>query len=124
MPGWVRRTCGGSDPPGARKRGGFEPARESREGPPGVTSAPKAGAARARHVAWSGANWASFAYAPCGTRPLSATPSNQEVYMALAALGGHLRSNGPPGWIVLGRALDKLLVLEQGWLAGRRRSDR
>ena len=60
----------------------------------------------------------------CGTRPLSATPSNQEVYMALAALGGHLRSNGPPGWIVLGRAFDKLLVLEQGWLAGRRRSDR
>jgi hypothetical protein len=59
----------------------------------------------------------------CGTRPLSATPSNQEVYMALA-LGGHLRSNGPPGWIVLGRAFDKLLVLEQGWLAGRRRSDR
>ncbi|HEX2702810.1 MAG TPA: IS4 family transposase [Solirubrobacteraceae bacterium] len=60
----------------------------------------------------------------CGTRPLSPTPTNQEVYMALAALGGHLRSNGPPGWIVLGRAFDKLLVLEQGWLAGRRRSDR
>jgi len=37
--------------------------------------------------------------------------------MALAALGGHLRSNGPPGWIVLGRAFDKLLVLEQGWIA-------
>jgi hypothetical protein len=48
---------------------------------------------------------------------LSATPSNREVYMALAALGGHLRSNGPPGWMVLGRAYEKLLVLEQGWLA-------
>jgi hypothetical protein len=53
----------------------------------------------------------------CGPRPLSATPSNQEVLFALAALGGHLRSNGPPGWIVLGRAFDKLLVIEQGWVA-------
>jgi hypothetical protein len=42
---------------------------------------------------------------------MSGTPSNQEVYTALAALGGHLRSNGPPGWIVLGRAFEKLLVL-------------
>ena len=45
------------------------------------------------------------------------------VYLALAALGGHLRNNGPPGWIVLGRAYEKLLVLERGWLAARRRSD-
>ncbi len=49
----------------------FESACPSREGPPGVTSAPKAGAARARHVAWSGAKWASFAYAPL--RPRSGT---------------------------------------------------
>jgi hypothetical protein len=48
---------------------------------------------------------------------MTATPSNQEVYMALAALGGHLRSNGPPGWMVLGRVFEKLLVLEQGWAA-------
>jgi hypothetical protein len=41
----------------------------------------------------------------------SATPTNHEVYLALAALGGHLRSNGPPDWIVLGRAYEKLLVL-------------
>jgi hypothetical protein len=56
---------------------------------------------------------------------MSATPSNHEVYMALAALGGHLRSNGPPGWIVLGRAYEKLLILEQGWVAAvaARRSD-
>ncbi len=53
----------------------------------------------------------------CGKRPMSDTPNNQEVFMALAALGGHLRSNGPPGWIVLGRAYEKLLVLEQGWVA-------
>ncbi len=53
----------------------------------------------------------------CGKRPISAAPSNHEVHMALAALGGHLRSNGLPGWIVLGRAYDKLLVLKQGWAA-------
>ena len=54
---------------------------------------------------------------------MSATPSNQEVYMALAARGGHLRSNGPPGWMVLGRAYEKLLVREQGWVAGQRAGD-
>ena len=48
---------------------------------------------------------------------MTVTPSNREVYMALAALGGHLRSNGPPGWNVLGRAYEKLLVLERGWVA-------
>jgi hypothetical protein len=35
----------------------------------------------------------------CGRRPLIATPNNKQVLLALAALGGHLRSNGPPdGW--------------------------
>jgi hypothetical protein len=59
----------------------------------------------------------------CGSRTLSATPSNKQVLLALAALGGHLRSNGPPGWIVLGRAFDKLLVLEQGWVAAQSAGD-
>jgi hypothetical protein len=59
----------------------------------------------------------------CGNRPMSATPTNQEVYMALAALGGHLRSNGPPGWMVLGRAYEKLLVLERGWVAAQGAGD-
>jgi hypothetical protein len=59
----------------------------------------------------------------CGSKTLGATPTNHEVYMALAALGGHLRSNGPPGWIVLGRAYEKLLVLEQGWTAAQAAGD-
>jgi hypothetical protein len=42
-------------------------------------------------------------------------PSNQEATMALAEFGGHLRSNGPPGWVVLGRALERLLLIEVGW---------
>jgi hypothetical protein len=59
----------------------------------------------------------------CGRRTMSETPSNKQVLLALAALGGHLRSNGPPGWIVLGRAFDKLLVLEQGWVAAQSAGD-
>ena len=50
------------------------------------------------------------------TRWMSESPTNQEVFLALAELGGHLRSNGPPGWLVLGRALERLLLLELGWL--------
>src|SRR5271156_4420299 len=46
-----------------------------------------------------------------GRRKEPLQPTNCEVYSALAALGGHLRSNGEPGWIVLGRAYEKLLVL-------------
>lgn len=56
----------------------------------------------------------------CGPRSLSQLPTNAEAYAALAALGGHLRSNGAPGWIILGRAYERLLVLEQGWLARRK----
>jgi Transposase DNA-binding/Transposase DDE domain len=51
------------------------------------------------------------------TRPLGARQSNEQVCLALAEFGGHLRSNGPPGWIVLGRALERLLLLELGWVA-------
>src|SRR5579871_1304513 len=30
---------------------------------------------------------------------------------------GHLRNNGPPGWMVLGRAFERLVLLESGWIA-------
>ena len=33
----------------------------------------------------------------------------------LARLGGHLKSNGPPGWHTLGRGYEKLLLLRIGW---------
>lgn len=35
---------------------------------------------------------------------------------AIAELGGHLKSNGRPGWQVLWRGYQKLRSLEQGWL--------
>jgi hypothetical protein len=34
--------------------------------------------------------------------------------LAVAALGGHLKNNGEPGWIVLGRGMEDLLLLEHG----------
>ena len=37
-----------------------------------------------------------------------------DVCEALAQLGGHIRQNGPPGWLVLGRGLSKLLTLTEG----------
>lgn len=41
-------------------------------------------------------------------------PSIHDVMDALAMLGGHHRTNGPPGWMILGRALETLLIMEIG----------
>lgn len=53
---------------------------------------------------------------PAG-RALTRTPTLREALLAVARLGGHLRQNGPPGWLVLGRGMQKLLWLETGWAA-------
>jgi Transposase DNA-binding len=45
---------------------------------------------------------------------MGAGPSVSEAMLAIAQLGGHIRNNGPPGWLVLGRGFEKLLLLEQG----------
>ena len=37
-----------------------------------------------------------------------------EALVAVAALGGHLKRNGPPGWITLSRGYERLLTLEEG----------
>lgn len=44
-------------------------------------------------------------------------PAIRDALLAVAALGGHLKRNGEPGWQVLGRGYTDLLLLEQGWLA-------
>jgi len=49
--------------------------------------------------------------------PLPAHPTAKDAMLAVAALGGHLKSNGDPGWLVLGRGLHDLLLLELGWRA-------
>jgi hypothetical protein len=50
-------------------------------------------------------------------------PSAQQALLAVAALGGHIVANGNPGWIVLGRGYEDLLMLEAGFLLASRKSD-
>jgi hypothetical protein len=48
---------------------------------------------------------------------LTETPTIRDALRAVARLGGHLRQNGSPGWLVLGRGMQKLLWMERGWAA-------
>lgn len=41
----------------------------------------------------------------------------EQATNAIAKLGGHLKRNGPPGWLTLGRGLQALLLMEAGWRA-------
>jgi Transposase DNA-binding/Transposase DDE domain len=50
---------------------------------------------------------------------LPASPSVQEALLGVARIGGHIKNNGDPGWIVLGRGYEKLLMFEAGWLAAK-----
>jgi hypothetical protein len=50
-------------------------------------------------------------------RPLPSRPTITEAMLAIAGLGGHLPRNGDPGWLVLGRGMHDLLLLELGWRA-------
>ena len=43
--------------------------------------------------------------------PLGTDPTANEALRAIAGLGGHLKRNGPPGWLTLGRGMDRLLTL-------------
>jgi len=51
---------------------------------------------------------------------LPPNPTIREAMLAVAGLGGHIKNNGDPGWIVLGRGFEHLLILEEGWLAAMR----
>lgn len=48
-------------------------------------------------------------------RPLPEEATVQEAILAIAGLGGHLKRNGPPGWITLSRGWDELMSLERGF---------
>jgi len=58
-----------------------------------------------------------------GRTQLPPVPNVRDALYALAALGGHLKRNGEPGWIVLARGLEKLEVAAQvvAVIAGRSR---
>jgi hypothetical protein len=47
-------------------------------------------------------------------------PTLRQALLAIAGFGGHIKNNGEPGWIVLGRGFQYLLVLEKGWKAAKR----
>lgn len=45
---------------------------------------------------------------------MPANPTALDALLAVASLGGHLKNNGPPGWLVLQRGFDELLTMERG----------
>ncbi len=52
-----------------------------------------------------------------GSRTLPRRPTVHQALWAVAALGGHMKTNGEPGWLVLYRGMAKLLAYEEGWRA-------
>jgi hypothetical protein len=50
-------------------------------------------------------------------RPLPARLTAKQAMLAVAKLGGHLKNNGDPGWLVLGRGFHDLLIMEVAWRA-------
>ena len=52
-------------------------------------------------------------------RKLPDNPTALDVMLAIAGLGGHLKHNGPPGWITLARGYEKLRNLTAGWRLAR-----
>lgn len=50
-------------------------------------------------------------------KPIPAEPTVKDALYAIARLGGHIKHNGPPGWIVLSRGMEKLLTMEVAWTA-------
>ena len=51
---------------------------------------------------------------------LPTLPTMRQALLAVAGLGGHIKNNGEPGWLVLGRGFQYLLVLVEGWKAAKR----
>ena len=39
----------------------------------------------------------------------------RDAMLGIAALGGHIKNNGVPGWLVLGRGLTRFFETEVGW---------
>lgn len=53
--------------------------------------------------------------------PLPEAPTARDALLAVAAIGGHLKRNGEPGWATVGKGLEHLLAVEVGWAKKRRR---
>lgn len=59
-----------------------------------------------------------------GRIALPAEPTLRDAYLAIAALGGHIKYSGPPGWLTLARGYQKLELLVEGWVAAKLQPDR
>ncbi len=56
-------------------------------------------------------------------RRLPDEPTVRDVMLGVAALGGHIKNNGDPGWLVLGRGFRRFYEVEEIWSLLRERSD-
>jgi Transposase DNA-binding/Transposase DDE domain len=54
-----------------------------------------------------------------GRMPLPDEPTQRDVLLAVAALGGHIKWNGDPGWLTLARGYADLVMLTLGWEAAK-----
>ncbi|MEY4551415.1 MAG: hypothetical protein RL685_7610, partial [Pseudomonadota bacterium] len=50
---------------------------------------------------------------------LPVDPTVRDAYLAIAALGGHIKYSGNPGWLTLARGYQKLALLVEGWAAAK-----
>jgi hypothetical protein len=50
---------------------------------------------------------------------LPETPTERDAANGIARLGGYVNKSRPPGWLVLGRGYEDLLVMEAGWALAR-----
>jgi hypothetical protein len=48
-------------------------------------------------------------------RKLPAKPTVQDALWSIAGLGGHIKNNGPAGWQVLQRGMEKFVPFAAGW---------
>jgi hypothetical protein len=54
--------------------------------------------------------------------PIPEHPTIGVAALAIAMMGGYIRSRRPYGWLTLGRGLEKLTTLTAGWLAAKRQA--
>jgi IS4 transposase len=50
-----------------------------------------------------------------GRTKLPPKPTVRDAYLAIAALGGHIKYSGNPGWLTLARGYETLELLVEGW---------
>jgi hypothetical protein len=57
-----------------------------------------------------------------GRPPLPPKPTVKDALLGVAGLGGHIKNNGDPGWIVIGRGFNELLTILDGFEMARESS--